>query len=42
MRRIALLALLALVGCGAEGPPVAPGAGVVVTGEARAGVISGN
>jgi predicted small lipoprotein YifL len=41
MRRIALVALLALAACGADGPPVAPAAGVTVGGEARAGVVIG-
>ena len=35
------VALLALAGCGVEGPPQAPGTvpGITVTGEASAGVV---
>lgn len=43
MRTLALAAVLALSGCGVDGPPVAPLAqaqpGVAVTGDARMGVV---
>ena len=45
IRRLAALALAAtLAACGADGPPLrpsdAPASGIVVTGEARMGVVS--
>ena len=44
MRGFALAALLAVAGCGVDGPPVAPvdslAPGLTVTGEARIGMVS--
>ncbi|MCX7888904.1 MAG: hypothetical protein N2422_04130 [Rhodobacteraceae bacterium] len=38
----ALIAALALAGCGVDGPPRAPaGAGVTIEGDAQVGVVSG-
>jgi len=45
MRLMPLILILALAACGAAGPPVAPIAktdGVVISGEARVGVITTN
>ena len=43
MKRLALLALLALAACGADGPPERPGAepGVAVSGTVEIGVTGG-
>lgn len=44
MRRIVFLALLALAGCGADGPPERPGTtvGVTVSGSIGAGITGGS
>lgn len=39
MPRLALLACLILVACGADGPPEAPTRGVQVSGEVQTGVV---
>lgn len=42
MSRLLLLACLALVACGADGPPEAPAkTGVTLSGEASVGVVKG-
>ena len=40
MRLFPLLILVALAGCGADGAPERPEAGVTMTGEARVGIVS--